>query len=117
MTIAARIKKGKNTAKHGAWLSERGYAVTDESEAFIITAKGTFRETLDLSGPDKGVAVLKEVVANGDLLSYSTRITFDDGKVLTGIPAATRLGPASALMAKPRKSEPKPETGSVYDAI
>lgn len=114
------IKIGDKTSGHGEWLATGSrvgnYSVVQEEKRFVVTGKGVFRDTLDLSGPDGGVAVLKDVIAKGDLITYRTKITFQGGVTLSGVFAAPRLGPASALMVKPAKAGPK-ATGTIFDAL
>lgn len=113
--IALLTKKGlpnAKTAGHKAWIEAHAggdpanpvYKATVEGNDLVVTAAGQFRETLDLSGPDNGLAVLKELVAKGDLLTYETRVLFSDGKVLFGVPACTRLGKVSALVVRPARA-------------
>ena len=88
------IKIGKATAGHGATLRQLGYEVVEHDDHIAVTGEGTVDE-LDLSA---GTGPLKEVISKKQLLTYRTRVTFDDGKTLFGVPACTRLGQLSALI-------------------
>lgn len=112
--VRGTIKVNSKTAGHEAWLKERGYAVTAADGALSVS--GTcFLETLDLSGPDEGVAVLKEVVRKNQLLTYSTRVLTNKG-VRFGFPLLGVLGKASALVVSPASGS-KASSGGVYDSI
>ena len=101
--VKGSIKIGKNTLKHGQWLHDHGYEVTEKDGILVVEGKGELLNELNL-GTDP-IAVLKGMVEKGDLLSYSTKVSFPDGKVLFGVPACMRLGQASALIVKPEKAQ------------
>jgi len=100
-TTIGLIKLGKNTAGHKARLEKAGYKVVQEGENLQVEISG-FVQSLDLS---QGKEALREVVANKQALSYSTRVLFSDGKSLFGVPACTRLGELSFLVMKPQRGE------------
>ena len=103
----ATIEISARTQAHKAWLETRGYKVTCFDGKFVIEAE-SFVDTIDLS---KGIEPLKEVIKSHKLLTYTTKITFPDGKVLWSVPACCRLGEASALVAKPEKAVKAPKAG------
>lgn len=117
MAINGTIKLHAKTNGHAAWLTARGYTAKVEGEAIQVTGNGAFLEVLDLSGPDAGVEALRQVIARGDLLTYSTKVRFPDGKVLFSTPACTRLGAASALVVKPARGTARTGGTNVYDSI
>lgn len=112
-----KITKGRHTARHGETLRKLGFSVTETPEAFIIEATGLIlpdggEEALDLSTPENAKTVLKVCVEEKKLLSYKTKMVFEDTQKLGagplwGLPAISRLEKlapgASALMAKPVK--------------
>ncbi|MBU3748685.1 MAG: hypothetical protein FGM36_15595 [Burkholderiaceae bacterium] len=95
------IKMGKHTSGHKASLEKAGYKVTEENGHLQVEVTG-FVQNLDLS---QGKEALRDIVANRQALSYSTRVLFSDGKSLFGVPACTRLGELSFLIMKPQKGE------------
>ena len=92
--IQGRIKVGKNTAGHGATLRQLGYEVEDGDGGITVRGSGLVEE-IDLSA---GMGPLKEMIANRQLATYRTKVTFEDGKTLFGVPACTRLGQLSCLI-------------------
>ena len=108
--VTGTIKIGKNTAKHSEWLKSKNYNVKLDGDVITVTGGGELLNEIDL-GKDPVVA-LKNVADRGDLFSYSTRMTFPDGKILFGVPACIRLGQASALVVSvPKVAAPKTQQG------
>lgn len=113
-TASGTIRMSKKTAGHEAWLSARGYSVVKDGDVLKVEGNG-FVETVDLTGADDGVGVLRDMVAKRQLATYRTRFTFNGGEVLSGIFAVGRLGAASALVVK--ASKPRAASASPYDGI
>jgi hypothetical protein len=95
----ARIRVGKNTAGHKAALAKLGYTVTEEDGHLAVEHNG-FEDVFEFTA-----ANLAALVKDKKFLSYKTKVTFEDGKVLTAVPAACKMGQWSCLMGKgPSKS-------------
>lgn len=114
-SVRGTIKVTSKTAGHEAWLKERGYVAT-AADGVLSVSGSCFLEELDMSGPDEGVAVLKEVVRNHQLLTYSTRVLTNKG-VRFGFPLLGMLGKASALVVSPAKGSKVASSGGIYDSI
>lgn len=89
------IKLGKNTKNHEHTLRCAGYHVEATGSELRVWAPGPRPSTFEASR-----ASLLALAGQRGSLSYACRITFPDGKVMWGIPAAARLGAWSFLMMK-----------------
>ena len=98
-SVKGTIKTGKHTENHGTWLKNHGYTV-EQGDGKIVVTGTEFVEAIDLSGPDGGVAVLKEVIAAKKLLTYGTKAQTAKGP-RSSIMLCGFLGTASALVVKP----------------
>lgn len=134
-TIKLLTKAGfpnSHVAGHKAWLDAHAgdpanpaYKTAVADGVLTVEARGVYRDMVDLSGPDNGVAVLKDIAAKGDLLTYSTRMLFNDTRpgaapgatqVLFSTVACNRLGPCSALVVSPAAGT-RSGGSSPYDTI
>ena len=104
------ITKGPRTINHAAALKLLGYTVHDKPEHIEVECTG-FVSEVDLS---KGQDALKALVKAKQLMTYTTKITFADGKVLSSIPATGRLGAASCLMAVDPTAPKKAKGGAGF---
>lgn len=95
--MKAYIIKNSKTEAHAANLTKLGYQVTEHEDRIEIECSG-FAEAVT-------VGDLQKLVAERKLLTYSSRVTFEDGKTLYGVPACCKLGKASCLVAKAEKKE------------
>lgn len=99
-TVWYQIKIGKNTRGHVPQLQKLGYTVLHGNspvtrELVAIWAPGP-RPGAFLATP----ANLERLASWRGSLSYRTLITFPDGKVMSSILAAQKLGAWSCLMMK-----------------
>lgn len=113
-TVNGTIRMGKRTEGHEAWLTARGYSVRRDSDVLHVEGR-EFVDSVDLTGPDDGVSLLREMVAKQQLATYRTRFTFNGGEVRSGIFAVGRLGAASALVVKASKSPVR--VAGPYDSL
>ena len=90
------IKLGTATQGHEQTLKALGYTVTNhDGEYLTIDAQAYPAQEFTWTKEN-----VQELVSNHQLLTYRTKITFEDGKVLSSILACGRMGALSALMAK-----------------
>lgn len=94
---------GKHTAFHPGRLQDLGYdveAVSAQGERTKILVKVLgFVDEVDISSGD---AALLELVTKRMAMTYKTKVKFEDGKILSGLPACSKLGPRwSCLMMMP----------------
>lgn len=85
---------GKNTVCHPGRLQDLGYDVEvasspDDRLRVTVKVRG-FVDTVDMSS--SGDEAMLDLVSRRMAMTYRTRVRFPDGKVLTGVPACTRLG-------------------------
>lgn len=91
--VVFQIKLGKNTHAHGATLAKAGYATRLREGVLEVATRGAMPPVVTL-------AEYAHWARAGYFANYTTRIKFDDGRVLYGVPAACRLGALSAFMGK-----------------
>jgi|GEM_PF-5047301 len=87
------IKLGRHTAKHAETLQRLGYEVEVSEDKIYVEGTGTVSE-LDLS---QGLDPLKEVIANKQLLTYKSKVTFEDG-TWNSLAMCGKLGELSCLV-------------------
>jgi hypothetical protein len=120
-TTTRYIKMGKKTAGHKEALMSKGYEVVENDGLLEIQASEVVEGELDFSTREKALAIVTEVVGKGAVFSYETAFKFADGKILSGIFAAGRLGAISALItkgpAKGEKARQLASMASMFDAI
>ena len=108
--MKATIKIGKATVNHAVTLATLGYEF-NTTDTHINVEHNGFVDTLVWN--KENIATL---VQERKMLSYSTKVQFSDGKTLHSVPAATKMGALSCLMAKgPAKA--KKEDVSLEDLL
>lgn len=109
--MKAYIKVARPTTNHKGWLESRGYKVALEqvsrTKYYVVECAG-FADQLDLRGDKhEAEAELQRFTDAKLMLTYTSRVVTNKGEY-AGIPAASVLGQASALMSRrePKKSGP-----------
>ena len=106
------IKIGKNTENHAQTLKTLGYNVVNDGDHLRIDAQVY---------PEQEFVWTKEnvqaLVAAKQMLTYQTKVMFEDGKVLSSILACGRMGALSALMAKEKKTKTSAASFDINDIL